>query len=265
MRVKRWRRRILFVSLLLGAVFFLEQRYSCMRLRDIEIIPPSTIPNSLVWRAVPREAETFWPALLFWGRRFARKVENFYPVRLTVKLTGWGRYRVVVEPLEVFLTVSWNGNMWLLSTNGRMWLAKLKANSNVKGITIPRRPILAWDAGLPLPIDPEKQGGDIYPSSLPIARIRKWYDTLEKMGWNDKIYCLRAKKIDGRPVVQLLIGSDASITGELIVKEDTEDWAPFAAALEDIFPGSGGGLPSGLVVNATFGGMKFTVTSMDVR
>jgi hypothetical protein len=265
MRVKRWRRRLLFLSVLFGAVFFLEQRYGCMRLRNIEIIPASTVADSVIWRAVPKEAETFWPSLLLWSRRFTRMVENFYPVRLTVKLTGWGRYRVTVEPLEVFLSVSWNRNMWLLSSNGRMWLSKLQANSKVKGVTIPERPVLAWDAGLPLPIDPDKQRGDIYPSSLPMTRIRKWYDAIEEMGWNDKIYCLRAKKIDGKPVVQILLGSDAGITGELTVKDDPKDWVSFAAALEGIYPSYGGGIPSGLVVNATFADMKFTVISMDVR
>ncbi|MDR1886183.1 MAG: hypothetical protein LBQ56_07885 [Synergistaceae bacterium] len=262
-------KRLKIILLLLGAVFgsmyFLEQRYGSMRLRDIEIEPRNMLSDTIVWQSVPRAAEKFWPALLFMGRRFVRGVENFYPVQLKIRLTGWGSYKVTVSPLEVFLGVSWNSNLWLLSTNGRMWLANLPANVKVRGIRVPEKPVLAWDPSMALPIDPEEQRGDIYPSSLPLPRIRRWYEALDKIGWNDKIYCLLAKRIDGRPVVQILLGSDAGITGEIIVNEDPAGWASLAAALEDIYPGADRGIPSGLLVNATYAGMKFTVTSRDAR
>ncbi|MDR3332680.1 MAG: hypothetical protein LBT08_08625 [Synergistaceae bacterium] len=264
MRVKRWRSKLIILCLLGGVLYSVELRYGFMRLRDVEMTPRGAVSDVVVWQSVPRNAETFWPALLVLGRKFTRGVEKFYPVELKIRLTGWGRYRVTIAPLEALLCVSWNSKLWLLSTNGRMWLANLPANAKVKGIIIPNKPILAWDQGMALPIDTEGQTGDVYPSSLPIAKIRKWYEVIERIGWNDKIYCLLAKKIDGKPVVQVLLGSEAGITGEIILKEDTEEWPYLAAALEEKYPGSERGIPSGLIVNATYKDI-FTVTSKDAR
>jgi len=246
-----------------GFLYFVEQRYDFFRLQEIEIVPVGVIPDSVIWDAVPGSAEHFWPSLFLSGRDFTGRVENFLPVQLSVKVAGWGRYRVSITPLEPMLYVSWRSNMWLLSRNGRMWPANHPANIVVKGMVFPERPILAWDSGLALPIDPERQKGDIFPSSLPMAKIKKWYDEIERIGWGDDIYCVLAKKVDGRPVVQLLLGSGEKISSEIVVKEDTSDWASLAAALSEVF-GSGSRVPNGLVVNATFTD-KFTVTSRDNR
>jgi hypothetical protein len=140
-----------------------------------------------------------------------------------------------------------------------MWLATLPASVSVKGLVYPDKPILAWDSNLPLPIDPERQMGDIYPSSLPVEKIKRWYETVGRIAWNKDIYCLMAKKIDGRPVVQILLGSAERVTGEILVKEDASDWLSLAAALENIYPTASGGVPPGLTINATYD-MRFTVS-----
>jgi hypothetical protein len=164
---------------------------------------------------------------------------------------------VTVSPLEVFIGVTWNGQHWWLSENGRMWRANLPSGAKVKGLVYPNRPILAWDSQLALPIDPERGAGEIYPSSLPLVKIKKWYESLDRIDWKDDIYCLIAKKIDGRQVVQMLLGTEERITGEVIVKEDTADWLPLAAAIDRLYAG---GIPRGVRINATFADMKFTVS-----
>jgi hypothetical protein len=264
-RKKKWRGKLLLLSVLCGVLYFVDQRYDFFRLRSLEILPGGILPEAPIWESLPRRAEYFWPALFFESRDFVRKVEGFYPVELTLKLTGWGRYRVTVRPLEVFLNVSWNGRMWLLSTNGRMWLANLRANTIVKGIEMPDKPILSWDSGLPLPIDPERQGGDIYSSSLVMDKIRMWYETIGKTKWYRNIYCLLAKKVDGKPVVQVLFGTEDAITGEIVLKEDTSNWLSIAAAMEEIFPNAEYRMPPGMIVNATYTDLKFTVTNKGAK
>ncbi|MDR3076494.1 MAG: hypothetical protein LBU26_04255, partial [Synergistaceae bacterium] len=187
------------------------------------------------------------------------------PVSVKLKVTGWGKYRMTVAPLDILLAVSWNSKIWWLSTGGMMWPATLSASEKVKGLSFPNKPILAWDAQLPLPIDSERQMGDIYPSSLPMAKIKKWYDTIDRIEWNKDIYCLMAKKIEGRQVVQILLGSENRITGEIVVKEDASDWLSLAAALKNknIYPGASGEVPMGLSVNATYADMKFTVSERE--
>ncbi|MDR3254792.1 MAG: hypothetical protein LBT31_04445 [Synergistaceae bacterium] len=264
MRGMRWKAKFILFSILCGVLYFVEQRYDFFRLREIDVVPVGILPDSIVWGAIPVSCEHFWLSLFLGGREFAGNIENFYPVELSVKISGWGRYRVHIKPLEPILYVSWRSNMWLLSKNGRMWLASHPSNLAVKGMVFPKKPILAWDSGLALPIDPESRKGDIFPSSLPMAKIKKWYDEIERIGWEEDIYCVLAKKLDGRPVVQLLLGSGEKISSEIVVKDDTADWASLAAALAEVFPGAGNRIPGGLVVNATFTD-KFTVTSKDNR
>jgi hypothetical protein len=260
-RVKRrkWGRYIVLLSILCGAVYFGELRYGFFRLREIEI-SGEVIPSEAIWQAVPRNAENFWPSLFLGRIGFESSITNYYPVSMKLKVVGWGKYRVTIDPLDIFLGVSWNSQHWWLSTIGRMWLSTLPAADRVNGIQYPDRPILSWDSQLPLPIDPEKQMGDIFPSSLPIAKITRWYDTIDRIYWKDDIYCLFAKKIDGRQVVQILLGSEKRITGEIVVKEDASDWLSLAAALENIYPSASGGVPEGLSINATYTDMKFTVS-----
>jgi hypothetical protein len=264
--MRKWKARLLMLSFLCGAIYFAWQRYDYFRLRGLEITPSGILPDATVWQSLPRAAEHFWLSLVFERRKFVRGIEGAYPVEIKLKATGWGRYRVTIAPLEPMLYVSWNSNMWLLSQNGRMWRADLRENASVRGLVLPQKPILAWDSGLPIPIDLETQGGGIFRSSLPMAKIRKWYDMIEKIGWENDVYCVLAKKIDGRPVVQLLLGPGDGSAGEVVLKEDTASWASLAAALGKVFPGNSSTVPKGLVVNATYAdSMTFTVTSRDNR
>jgi hypothetical protein len=233
-----------------------------MRLREIEISPGGVIPEEVIWQTVPAKASSFWPSLLLGRGGFEKGIMNYYPVSVKLKLTGWGRYRVTAAPLEIFTAVSWNARTWWLASDGRMWLATLPASIRVRGLSYPDRPMLVWDPKLPMPIDVERGTGDIHPSSMPVAKIKKWYETIDKIEWNKDIYCLMAKKIEGRQVVQILLGSEDRITGEIVVKEDASDWLSLAAALKNknIYPGSSGEVPMGLSVNATYTDMKFTVS-----
>jgi hypothetical protein len=44
------------------------------------------------------------------------------------------------------------------------------------------------------------------------------------------------------------------------MKDDASDWLSIAAALENIYPSASGGLPAGLVVNATYKNWTMTVS-----
>ncbi|MDR1516321.1 MAG: hypothetical protein LBS45_11565 [Synergistaceae bacterium] len=264
--MRKWKAKLLMLSFLCGVFYFAEQRYDYFRLRGLEITPPGILPDTTVWQSVPRVAERFWMSLFWERRKFVKGIEAAYPVEIKLKTAGWGRYKVSIEPLKPMLYVSWNSSMWFLSDNGRMWRTDLPSNASVKGLSFPKKPILAWDSGLAMPIDPETQGGGICRSSLPLAKIKKWYDMLEKVGWENEVYCVLAKKKDGRLVVQLLLGAGDGSSSEVVLKEDTANWAPIAAAMTRVFGGTGSTVPDGLVVNATFAdSMTFTVTSRDYR
>lgn len=250
---------MLLFSILIGILYCVELRYSFFRLRSLEIEPKGVLADSLVWQAVPVKAENFWLALMWDGGGLKGKIESFYPVEASLRVAGWGRYRLEVAPLKVFALVHWNSRMWLVSTNGRMWLANLPANAKMK-LQLPNKPILEWDRGMPIPINTEGQRGDISPSSLPLRKIAGWMDALEKTGWMNDIHKIVAKKIDGRPVVNVMLGSGERIVGEITLKEDTGDWLQLAQAFkqEGIFPVVDGKHDM-IEINATFIDKKFTV------
>jgi hypothetical protein len=228
-------------------------------MHSIEIMPGNIIPEEILWQALPKNVKNFWPLLLLDESGFKRRVMDYYPVSVDIAVLRWGEYRVSVAPLDIYLPVSWNSEHWWLSSNGRMWRANLPAGAMVKGMAFPDRPILTWDSQMPVPIDPERQTRDIYPSNLPMARINKWYDTIDRIRWKDDIYCLMIKKKERSQVVHIMLGSSELITSEILVKEDASEWLPLAAAIENLYPSSAGGVPPGLIINATYDDKKFIV------
>lgn len=267
---KKWKKRLLLLSILAGILYCVEERYSFFRLRVLEVEPRSVLSDELVWQAVPSKADNFWFSLMWDGGGLKKKIESFYPVKARLRIAGWGRYRLELSHLDAFIYVHWNSRMWLVSRNGRMWLANLPINTKMR-MQLPDKPILEWDKGMPIPINTDEQKGDISPTSLPLNKIAGWMDTLEKTGWMNNIHKIVAKKIDGRPVVSVMLGSSENRTGEIILKEDTSDWLQLAQAFrqEEIYPGTGGKRDI-IEINATFSDKKFTVKtrtagSRDIR
>jgi hypothetical protein len=257
---------MLLISVVCGALYYAEVRYAFLRLRELEAASGNALPEEMIWEALPGNVVNFWPALIFGRGSFVRSITNYYPVSVKVDIAGWGRFKVTVTPLEIFLAVSWNSKRWWLSSDGRMWPAALQSSVKVRGIEYPDKPILAWDSQLPTPIDTESGMGDIYPSNLPLAKIKKWYDTIDKIEWNKDIYCLMAKKTEGRQVVQIMLGNEERITGDILVRDDVSGWLSLAAALRNgnIYPGAAGKTPVGLSVNATYADMKFIVSTREM-
>jgi hypothetical protein len=255
-----WKKYLIFISFFCGAIYFAEMRYDFFRLREMEITPGSVMPEEIIWQALPREAVDFWPYLVFNGDVFAERVTDFYPVSMKLSFAGWGKYKLNVEPLDVFLSVSWDSKFWLLSSDGMMWQANLPAAVRVKGLKYPARPALVWDSQLPAPIDIERRKGDIYTSTLPMEKIRKWYGTIEKTQWNKSVSHVLAGKMAGRRIVRILLGGEGRVFSEIVMKDDASDWLSIVAALENIYPSASGGIPAGLVVNATYTDAKMTVS-----
>lgn len=267
---KKWKRRLLIFSFLAGILYCVEQQYSFFRLRGLEIEPMGILPDQLIWQAIPSKSENFWCSLIWDGGGLKKNIESFYPVKARLRIAGWGRYRLELSHLDAFIYVHWNSRMWLVSTNGRMWLANLPVNTKIR-MQLPDKPILEWDKGMPIPINTEGQKGDISPSSLPLNKIAAWMDTLEKTGWIKDIHKIVAKRIDGRPVVSVMLGSSGGITGEITLKENTSDWLQLAQAFkqEGIYPRTGEKRDI-IEINATFLDKKFTVKtravgSQDIR
>ncbi len=71
---KKWKGKLLLLSILCGVLYFVDQRYDFFRLRSLEIVPGGVLPEAAIWEAIPRQAESFWPSLFLSGRDFKRRV-----------------------------------------------------------------------------------------------------------------------------------------------------------------------------------------------
>lgn len=232
---RKWRKgRILFFFLLAGFIYGLEQRYHLFRVADISSAPDNILKQDLVWHALPEKSEVFWP-ILFWKFDVLKsKIEHYYPVNVGFRCTGWGKFRLNVIPLEPFIKVYWSGITWYLSDEGKIWRVSLGANALVHGIDSPKRPLLVWGKEMPIPINMDKQRGDITQSSLPVQRIKSWYHEFDRLGWNEKIYKVTATRSEGRSVLKLEFKTLLEKKMVIIVNDDPVGWQSISQAVLEI-------------------------------
>ena len=188
----------------------------------------------MVWHAMPEKAEVFWPILLWRSDVLKSEIEHYYPVSAHFKSVGWGKFRLDVIPLEPFIKVYWSGVTWYLSDEGKIWRVSLGANALVHGITSPKRPLLVWGKEMPIPINMDKQRGDITQSSLPIQRIKSWYYEFDRLGWNEKIYRVTATRSEGRTILNLEFKTLSEKKMVIIVNDDPVGWQSISQAVSEI-------------------------------
>lgn len=220
--------------LIAGFLYGLEQRYHLFRVADISYVPDNVLVQDMVWHAMPEKAEVFWPILLWRSDVLKSEIEHYYPVSAHFKSVGWGKFRLDVIPLEPFIKVYWSGVTWYLSDEGKIWRVSLGANALVHGITSPKRPLLVWGKEMPIPINMDKQRGDITQSSLPIQRIKSWYYEFDRLGWNEKIYRVTATRSEGRTILNLEFKTLSEKKMVIIVNDDPVGWQSISQAVSEI-------------------------------
>ena len=220
--------------LIAGFLYGLEQRYHLFRVADISYVPDNVLVQDMVWHAMPEKAEVFWPILLWRSDVLKSEIEHYYPVSAHFKSVGWGKFRLDVIPLEPFIKVYWSGVTWYLSDEGKIWRVSLGANALVHGITSPKRPLLVWGKEMPIPINMDKQRGDITQSSLPIQRIKAWYYEFDRLGWNEKIYRVTATRSEGRTILNLEFKTLSEKKMVIIVNDDPVGWQSISQAVSEI-------------------------------
>lgn len=232
---KKWKKgRIILFFLIAGFLYGLEQRYHVFRVANISYVPDNILEQDMVWRAMPEKAAVFWP-ILFWRSDVLKsEIEHYYPVHVDLKSVGWGKFRLNVIPLEPYIKVYWSGMTWYLSDEGKIWRVSLGANALVHGIESPKRPLLVWGKDMPIPINMDKQRGDITQSSLPVQRIKSWYHELDRLGWNEKINRVTAIRSEGRFVLKLEFKTLFEKKMVIMINDDPAEWQSISQAVSAI-------------------------------
>jgi hypothetical protein len=228
---------LLIAALAAGVLAAAESRYAAFRLLDITAVPPAILPENAVWGTIPPEQEKCW--FLFWLSKnsYCRLIENYYPVSLNLRLSGWGKFDLEITPLVPAFKMYWGGRFWYVSADARVWLVSLHENSFISADKANSVPVLSWSSDRTTPLEISGKHGNIYSSSLPMERITKWYDNVKALGWHKKVKYIEAGVKEGKKVVRLIFYNEAGDNGvNMLFDDDPELWQEAGLAVKKIYP-----------------------------
>ena len=234
---KRLKVLLLFLSLAGGMLAAAEARYAIFRLYGIETEPGGLLSEQVVWGTVRPHHEKFW--ILFWlsKEEYCRNIEAYYPVNLRMELSGWGRFRLEVLPLEPTFRMYWGGKFWYVAADGRTWLASLKENAFARSEKADALPLLSWSTDRATPLDLSGDHGNVFFSSMPIDKILLWYDNLKVLGWSEKVKFVQAGIREGKDVVRLIFYDQKGGNGtNIMLADDPKEWQTAGLAIKKIYP-----------------------------
>lgn len=214
-----------------------ESRYAVFRLCDITADPPSILPERVIWGTIPSGQEKFWPLFWFSKNKYCRLIEDYYPVDMDFKLSGWGKFRLEIKPLVPVFKMYWGGRFWYVADDAKVWLASLKENSFISADGADSVPVLSWSSDRNTPLDVSDKHGNVYASSLPIGQIAKWYENVRVLGWEKKVRYIEAGTKEGKKVVRLIFYDETGNNGvNMLFDDDPELWQEAGLAVKKIYP-----------------------------
>lgn len=228
---------LIVVSLAGGILAAAESRYAFLRLYGIEIDPRGMIPENAVWGTVSPAQEKMWPLLWLSKEKYCDNIESYYPVNLRMELSGWGKFRLEVLPLEAAFRMHWAGKFWYVSADGRTWLSSLRENSFISSEKADALPMLSWSADRETAVDLSGDRGNVFVSGLPIDKVQLWYENLKVLGWSDRVKFIQAGFREGRYLVRLILFDPEGNSGaSIILPDDPKEWQTSGLAIKKLYP-----------------------------
>jgi len=227
---------MILLAIAAGSLVALESRHKTLRIVEIEAGPAAAdLVSETIWAGIPKIAERFWPLLWISRRTYEAAIESAHPVNANLRFKGWGKFKVETEYLHPLFRVYWENKNWYVSSDGRMWPDKLQENYWMDLEQIRARPALAWGKDMAAPFGTAAVG-EVRNSSLPMDKISGWYDTLEFLGWNEKVRVMFAGRRDGMPVVRLVFKGPNDAGVSVLFPDSPELWRGLGMAVKKIYP-----------------------------
>ncbi|MDL2298784.1 hypothetical protein LJC40_06530 [Synergistaceae bacterium OttesenSCG-928-D05] len=246
---------LVLIALAGGLGVAAESRYAVMRIADISVRPRGDILSSeTVWGLVSEREEAFWPYLWAAKKSYEKALEEYYPVKVRMKLVGWGKFELETTYLQPLYRLFWDNKYWYVSQDGKVWLATLDMNKWLNLDEVMRKPVLTWGEVRTTPVDMASEDGNVYVSSLPIARIRGWYENIELLGWSGYVKFIQAGKREGISVVRLIFKDAQGGNGaDVLFPDDPVLWQEPGLAIKKIYPDAAK-LPPEIFIDTTYKG-----------
>lgn len=227
---------VLILALLAGVFGAAESRYAIMRIYNISIEPQKMLPENVLWGTLKPIEEKIWP--LYWVRRKKHEdlINDYYPITLTISLSGWGKFKAECVPLKPKFKMYWGGKYWYVSKNRKVWLTTLKENKQIIISDIDRNPILFWSSSRKLPVDLSNKKGNIMDTNLPIERIEEWYDNIRDSDWINSVKYIQAEVRGDAPVVEVFFNELENKGVSILFSDDPADWHEPSLAVKKIYP-----------------------------
>lgn len=237
-RTKKRLKILLLIFALTGGVFAAaEARYAIFRLYGIDTDPHGILSEQVVWGTIKPYHEKIW--ILFWlsKEKYCENIKAYYPVNLRMELSGWGRFRLEVLPLEPLFRMYWGDKFWYVAADGRTWLSSLRENTFIRSEKADALPLLSWSTDRATPLDLSGDHGNIFYASLPLDKISLWFDNLKALGWTERVKFIQAGFRNGKNVVRLIFYDQEGGNGaNIMLLDDPGEWQTAGLAIRKIYP-----------------------------
>lgn len=248
-------RKFLCLALLLGILCGFENHYQVLRLVELTVNPPESLPDAVLWRSIGSLSRRFWVIPLLRREAIARELGERYPAGITVSSSGWGRIGISVQPRIPWIVMAYQGQDYVLSTDGYIWPKSFSIGTKLDKVggkaPLPR---WQWDKNLQGPFtDTNRRSSLVQKANLPMEDLRLWQEKLSGQGWLGKqISVTVSLRAGGRFLKVVAQRNNQRIQLEL--GDHTENWETIFSATRKILAAEARAEGSSLVIDATYEG-----------
>jgi len=226
---------IMAMSFALGFLYGVEERFYVFRLKHIYVVPG----NALIEKEVTNwtgKAARFWPFLFVSYSSWKNDIEARYPVRISIKLNGWGKVTIEWVYLQPSFIAKWHGINWFITSTGMAWSEKNPLWENmdvdVHGILT-----LKWDDSMPPLVPDEANLLGVRQSIFPVKSIVEFVEAVRNTPWVQGLNDIKLMKVAGDLMVMITVasmGKDVNI----LLEFSKITWTNLSPALEAIVKSS---------------------------
>jgi hypothetical protein len=111
-----------------------------MSFRSLRVEAADPVLEKRFWDVFPSGCLRFWPLFMRKSKDIEAFLERTLPVRVNIRLTGFGSFSADISLLSPWMIVEWRGEVWCISREGRMWNVGDKS-VQLPGLEIPQKPL----------------------------------------------------------------------------------------------------------------------------